>query len=139
MVAVDCPIETIQEAAERMFPFCEASRTDTVSYMWEHWGRLSRVPLAMALAEARRFAWRMRRRERSPLSRSTEAIDRHCQARTPATWPADLIESLPEHLRITATLLAAGHNQAECARLLETSRATVNRQCQQIRAHFRRG
>jgi len=92
----------------------------------------------MALAEARRFAFRMRKRERSPLSRSTETIDQHCQASEPAAWPAELIERLPEHLRITAALLAAGHNRAECARLLETSRATINRQCQQIRAYMRR-
>jgi|GEM_PF-5849464 len=138
MVTTACPIETIQEAARRMFPRCEASQADVVSYVWEHWSRLSRVPLAMALAHGRQFAWRMRRRERSPLSRSTESIDRHCQARTPAAWPAELIERLPEHLRVLAALLAAGHNQAECARLLTTSKSTINRQCSEIRAYMRR-
>lgn len=137
MVSATCPIDDIQAAAERMFPYDEACRTDVISYAWEHWDRLRQVPLAMALAEAKRFAWRMRRKERSPLSRSTESIDRRCQAGAPATSLQELIGSLPEHLRITAALLAAGHNQAEAARLLDTSKASVNRQCQQIRAHLR--
>lgn len=135
---VDCPIETIQEAAARMFPRCEASQTDVVSYVWEHWGRLSQVPLAMALAHGRQFAWRQRKKERSPLSRSTETIDQHCQASEPASWPQELIERVPEGLRVLATLLAAGHNRAECARLLETSKASIWRQCNQIRAYLRR-
>lgn len=133
---VECPIETIQEAAARIFPCDEASQADLVSYVWEHWGRLRQVPLAMALAHGRQFAWRMRKKERSPLSRPTETIDQHCQANESATWPQELIESLPEHLRIVATLLAAGHNRAEVARLLATSKATVWRQCNEIRAYI---
>lgn len=136
LATLDCPLDEIQEAASRIFPKDEASQADVVSYVWEHWGRLSQVPLAMALAHGRQYAWRQRRKERSPLSRPTETIDRHCQASEPATWPEELIDSLPEHLRVLATLLAAGHNQAECARLLETSKATVWRQCNQIRAYF---
>ena len=134
-----CPIETIQAAAARIFPYDEASQVDLVSYVWENWSRLSRVPLAMALAHGRQFAWRQRRKERSPLSRPTEAIDRRCQARTPAGWPTELIERLPERLRVLAALLASGHNQAECARLLAVSKSTVNRQCSEIRAYMQRG
>lgn len=130
------PLTAIQEAAARIFPHDEASQTDMVSHAWERWERNGVRDVALLIHAGKHFAFRMRKKERSPLSWPMEDLDKCISACKPDTWPQELISGLPDHLRIVATLLAAGHNRAECARLLETSKATIWRQCNEIRAYI---